>query len=309
MNEPRYCMKKLFLILVFFTSISCFKEVAIDIPRHEPLPVVNSIFFSDSKIALTLGKTQPILENGNVTIENGLIKLYEDEMLKDTMYLVGSSFSSSIIAKAGKSYKVEIETPDFSTLYSKDRLPNYPRLSFLNYKDSVYIGEEGDLFSQASITIDDEPDYDNFYELIMFMKAETEDDIYNSNIGYLLYDSVNNDIVFQNEGLLNYYPYNLLFSDELFDGKKQTLRINFTMSNTGFIGAHKNDVVNLIMHLRHVSKNYYEYNKTLTLHYENQFGDIWDGVGEPVPMFTNIENGYGIFAGYSEVTDTIYKER
>ena len=41
------------------------------------------------------------------------------------------------------------------------------------------------------------------------------------------------------------------------------------------------------------------------LHFENQIGDIWDGTGNPVNLYSNVENGYGIFAGYSENTDTV----
>ena len=63
----------------------------------------------------------------------------------------------------------------------------------------------------------------------------------------------------------------------------------------------------MTVHFRSVSKNYYNYGKALVIHTNNQEGDIWNGCASPVPMITNIENGFGIFAGYSTDTVTISK--
>lgn len=60
------------------------------------------------------------------------------------------------------------------------------------------------------------------------------------------------------------------------------------------------------------SFHYYKYKSTMDKHLFNQGGWMYDEMllidgGNPVEMYSNVENGYGIFAGYIsnviEVTD------
>ena len=65
------------------------------------------------------------------------------------------------------------------------------------------------------------------------------------------------------------------------------------------------------MHLSSLSEDLYQYLKSYYHHnavkpkfYEFWLEDIFDRT-EPVPVYTNIENGYGIFGGYSTSVDSI----
>ncbi len=308
-------MKKIILLLLILVISSCYKEVKIDIPEQNILPVVNSIFQTDSVISLDIRKTQTILENKPTEITDAVVTLFEDGQVREVLEFQGDLFTSNTIAKVNVEYAIEIEIPGFETVTAKEKLVDFPKVFSSSYSDSVYIGDEGDLFSQATIEIENTADND-YFELNMFLRildaeqSEHEEDFFNRSIGSILYfDPILNDIVIQNEGLLSYVPSILVFSDELMPEGKYTLRVNYRPFNSNIYSDNPDADIVLVMKLRKVSKNYYEYKKTLIRHIETQFGDIWDGVGEPVPLFTNIENGYGIFAGYSEVTDTIYKER
>ena len=96
---------------------------------------------------------------------------------------------------------------------------------------------------------------------------------------------------------LSYFPSSFYFSDNLINGILYELKIPYPPMET--------------LDFRTVSKNYYLFRKYWTKHYSNQQNDNnvssvndWDifpllFMGEPIEMFTNIENGYGIFAGYS----------
>ena len=90
--------------------------------------------------------------------------------------------------------------------------------------------------------------------------------------------------------------YNILLSDELFDGKNVRLKLYSEYSDYD---------TELYIYFRSVSRTYYQYKKKLLRHIENQYSNIWSGTGNPVTLFSNIENGYGIFAGYCEQVDTI----
>jgi hypothetical protein len=65
--------------------------------------------------------------------------------------------------------------------------------------------------------------------------------------------------------------------------------------------------IHFILRFRAVSKNYYQFKNDFHQHLESGYYDIWDGTGEVVRLNGNIQNGYGIFAGYSEVIDTLQK--
>ncbi len=56
----------------------------------------------------------------------------------------------------------------------------------------------------------------------------------------------------------------------------------------------------LSIYLRGISTNYYQYKKSHYKHVYNQEPDLWEGGETPTPMYSNISNGYGIFAAFAE---------
>ncbi|VAW16123.1 hypothetical protein MNBD_BACTEROID03-1287 [hydrothermal vent metagenome] len=303
-------MKKYFIVL-FVVNIGCYKEVQVDIPKQQTVPVVSSLFQPDSVIALTLSTTQPIFEDNDTEITDALVRLYQSDDIVDTLHFKNGSFISDLRPANGEAYKLKIDIPGFKTLLASDKMPEAPNLISASFKDSVYTDSEGEFMSQATITISDIPNRTNYYELRLkqiYRDSATvgfATEIYDSAAMPVIYDFESNDIVIQNEGQLGFWSFtNPVFSDKLFNGKVYTMKINYK-SLWLLSGSNNSD---LIIILRSVSKDYYTYKKSLTAHIESQWSDVWDGVVEPSAMFTNIENGYGIFAGYSQVTDTIYKE-
>jgi hypothetical protein len=57
----------------------------------------------------------------------------------------------------------------------------------------------------------------------------------------------------------------------------------------------------LLTELRSISKEYYDYQTSLN-EYWNADGNPF---AQPVQVFTNIENGFGIFAGFGKSSDTL----
>lgn len=130
----------------------------------------------------------------------------------------------------------------------------------------------------------------------MQFKKNGEEGIYRS------YHTFSSDPVIKSEGLMDYEPNSILLSDELINGKSYKLKINYAPPFRPDEPNYK-----LIIQLRSVSEQYYKYSKSLSIHKFYQESSIWNGMGTPVPMSSNIEGGYGIFAAYSVTTDTIFK--
>lgn len=297
------------LILISLLFIGCEKEISIDVLEPPSSVVVNSLFSNDSVLRISLGRTYGILEpkeKNNVAAD---IELYEKDKLIDTLTLNGNNFESKQIPSEAKNYRISIKLNDGSIVSAQDYVPSAPQVISSTYRDSVFVGDEGDIFSQVSLEIMDSGEQTNFYEVNLVLKViDNENDLpdYLKETD-LFFEPINNDLVLLNEGLLSYYPNFLLFTDELFNGKNYELNISFRPENISFYGNNSNQNVGLVMEFRNVSENYYHYKRGLLQHVFNQDGDVWDGTGEPVQLFTNITNGYGIFAGYSQSTDTIYK--
>lgn len=295
------------LFLLMFTS-SCIKEVDVNIPNQEILPVVNCIIKSDSIIKLEINSTQPIFENGNTILSDAFILLYSEDVVIDTLLNNGENiFVSTQRTQVNKKYSIEADVDGFDLLTAFDVIPEATQIRPLFYRDSVTRDVDGDLISQARIEIIDTDSERNFFELDLnaLVFNESTDEFERIDV----YFDTNNDLVLESSGLLNSYPDTVVFTDDLFNMETYTMNINYGGIYYLFdIGLEQISFYDLIIEVRSVSENYYNYKKTLITHQETQEADVWYGVGEPLNVFSNIDNGYGIFAGFSQVTDTIYKQ-
>ena len=280
----------------------------VNIPDQEILPVVNCIIKSDSIIKLEINSTQPIFENGNTILSDAFILLYSEDKVIDTLLNNGENlFISTQRTQVNKKYSIEADVNGFDLLTASDMIPEATQIRPLYYRDSVTRDVDGDLISQALIEIIDTDPERNFFELdlnVLVFSGSTD--------GFEridVYFDTNNDLVLESSGLLGSYPDTVVFTDDLFNMETYTMNINYGGIYFLFdTGLEQISFYDLIIEVRSVSENYYNYKKTLIAHQEIQEADVWYGVGEPLNVFSNIDNGYGIFAGFSRVTDTIHKQ-
>ena len=88
----------------------------------------------------------------------------------------------------------------------------------------------------------------------------------------------------------------ILFSDEIFNGKTYTF--NFEIDNSFYKGYDKHELIFL---LKHLTEAQYKHQVSRELQNWNDGNPF----AEPVPVYNNIENGFGIFAGYSVDSKTV----
>ncbi|OQY03927.1 MAG: hypothetical protein B6I20_04105, partial [Bacteroidetes bacterium 4572_117] len=102
-------------------------------------------------------------------------------------------------------------------------------------------------------------------------------------------------------------PFYLPFNDKKINGKTIRLDIfhNAPIWDDGAI--HMGDYT-LQIYLRSVTEEYYKYHTTLLQHLYKQQEDIIFGMAEPINAYSNIENGYGVFAGFNEDVVEMYIE-
>lgn len=275
-------------MLIFFQN--CTKTIEVELPPHDSKPVVNCLFTSDSLMNLRLSQSASIFETLPPAIESAEVKLYEEGVFKEYMVFNNDEYESTFFPAANKNYRVEINTPGLDEVYAEDYIPFAPNLLSASFVDSVYVDEEGDFFSYATIEFKDESLTKNYYELELLRRSFLLDS--QDTINDPIYYKVNNSSLL-NEGFYYCSSGSMVFSDDIFNNQKYTLTVNYITTNFG-------EFVNLLVILRAVSKDYYDYKKSLAIHLASQENDIWDGIVEPSQVISNINGGYGIFAGYSE---------
>jgi len=285
-----------YLFFILFLLTSCTKEVVIDLPDHEGKTVINSIFSPDTLLCVHVSRSRVIIDTFFIQETAPVVVLKYAEKT-DTLQSTGNGYYMSLnhVPQVQTRYTIEVSSTEYGKATASDKIPEEIPFEVINYMQEAGIDVEGCNFSSITIRFNEPPGEKNYYEI----KA-----VHESNPGgKLRYEKLclwSNDAVIKNEGYVNEVYDNLIFSDELINGKSHTLAFNFY-----HFFDEKNVASRFFIHFRSVSENYFFYKKKLMLHFENQFGDIWYGTGNPVNLYSNVENGYGIFAGYSVDRDTV----
>lgn len=303
------------LILVLLAT-SC-KKIRDDLlPESKSKLYCQSIINTDSAIRVHVGRTMGILSKDPSYINDAIVMLYSNSILLDTLINENNgTYSSNILPAPGDSYKIEVikdsekltgnaTVPDSTPLYE-------PKMEFPTGYDAV----NQQYFGELTFTIDDNPDVDNFYEVIIYTKrydnlTNTYRYSYKNDPFYVLIP----DKIVQNEGDWDYSPTTIFFSDKLFNGKKQQLAFSiaggYMMPDGIWISPFGEDGYIL---LRSISMEYYLYRKYYTRHSYNASINS-DGIqnllftGEPLDMYTNVEGGLGVVAAYSSTTSKIERK-
>lgn len=292
-------MRILFIIILLSFAFSCVKEVAYETDHSQKL-VLNSIFSPDSVISLGFSQSNIITAQSGFGLTPLNVRLWRDnELLIDSM-LITDRLVTDIYPQANSCYKVEAKSIALGNITAIDTIPYAVIIQSAELKFPAGVDEFGTYWGEAAISFIDPKGISNYYEIL----------VYNDNESYWSdsYDYEVTDPVVLNEGDIDYIPTSCFFSDELIDGEKYTLHLK------GSCGSQEGDdgIVpsgNYFVELRSVSKAYYHYRKYYTRHKFNQQveGDFMDVIykGEPQTMYSNIDNGYGIFAAYQRSIATL----
>lgn len=294
-----FCLNCLVLLL-----FGCTKEINIELPVKEPKIVVNSLFSDDTQVSVFIFKTRTPFDEKEFLIENANVLLYTGNTTDTLQYMGEGIYTSNLLSKVNTEYQLEVKANGFEKVTTRDYIPNQiPQPVISSFKDSIGVDEEGYYYSQFTISFIDNANEKNYYE-VFIEHLLFEDEIWSRNC-------FSKDLIIAYEGLNNYHPNTIIFSDDFINGIEKELSINYypvTYGNpTGGQGELVDTNYKVIVHFRSISESYYKYKKRLVVHLAGQEFDFWAGSGEPVQMFSNVEGGYGIFAGYTEKVDTIQK--
>ena len=272
-----------FILYAFIVcQVSCTKEIPFLSDESSDKFVLNSLFSPGNGLIIYLDKTNSILSPPSKNSFNTETRFYEDGICIDSIISIDSVIVLSKNVQLNSVYKIEITFKDENiTLSAVDSVPEKVLVSDAQYEYPVYEDETNTRFGQLSFYFQDETGRRNYYEIA-----------FQSGHRYINTFNVNSPVVSVNtEKDPVYFPV-LLFTDEKFQDSEMHFEV-FMESQ-----------VNPTIILRNVSFNYYMYKSLLYPHLFNQNIDrenVYELFkGDPFDLYSNVTNGLGIFAAYSE---------
>lgn len=285
------------IISLLLLVTSCTKEIPFSPTVEISRMVLNALLIPDSAFQVQLSSTKPITGTSDrIPIATAVIKLYiNGTYIEDLSNSGNGIYRSSINPSENKNYVLEVSEKNYPVINTDEKIPSPVALTAATFRyignvynpEYMYDRKSG----EASISFIDPPKEKNYYEIVFNYS--------NDHQYFTPFELYFNDPVILNEGDVEYHPTSFFFSDQLFNGQEYTF--------TTKLPYYQKDTVKgfpVFVSFRSISYNYYKYRKTWTRHLQNQnsglnhFNDIFRG--EPIDMYSNVNNGFGIFAGFSQ---------
>lgn len=285
----------LFLIICLTLGwVSCEKVIDISIPAKDRKIVVNGLVTQDQKIRVNLSQSLSVLEkDSTLQISGAIVNLYSGTNLIGKFQQDSAGFYSlpGFLPTAGDSYRL---TASYGALKPVEAIASLPAVVPIISVDTATIyGPYGPQDLQVSVTFKDPPGVHNIYSLGADM-IYTEFDYYTmTNTGKKVtqkaYIYGNNSDQFVKDETTNFNG-SLYFDDLLFAGLTKT--VTFDVQTYTSWAA---DTIWLDIKLEQLDPSYFMYILSYNAYQQAHNNPL----SEPVQVYTNVKDGFGIFSGLS----------
>ncbi|MBW8688061.1 DUF4249 domain-containing protein [Chitinophaga rhizophila] len=269
------------VLVIAFTA--CRKESRIDIPYQGDKIVLNSLIQPDSLIYFRITRSKPVKEYQNLQfpeIKGADITLLENgkrlpapvwKVINGKGYYVSQAF-----AQAGKQYAVRVAYDGLTSVLAADSTPGHPEIS--------------DAFAQKTanrvrFTLRDNAAERNYYRIRVY-NADTVNGIVTpmkrDTVKFRLDPSFNNNFF---DVIGNTYYSEVLLKDDRISGKE----VQFVLQTNKQVTASY-----MMVEVSNLTESAYKYlDNTFAQRLENRL----EFSLQPVDIYSNVTNGYGIIAG------------
>lgn len=288
--------KSLFLILLILSALSCEKTMFLDIDEDNRKIVMNGIMTPDYGLWLNLSSsispTHPPV-SGFEPIRNGKVSYYNQDTLINTIYenSLGNYYDTNYLPRIGKPYKIVVEVPGLPQATSIATIPDPVPIN--DFNTDIVVRSEGDVYNGfynevdffINFTMNDPGPTKNYYMLGVYylkegryraLRADTED----LNVNIYIKDGVNI----------------LAWDDQEFNGQMGEFTVFFRLMEPDGFGTR------FRFHLYSIEESYFKYLKSYSQNFTVLNEDVF--LFEAVPVYSNIEGGYGIVAAVSSDVKT-----
>lgn len=309
---------KLRHILLFapLLGLGCERELEYAVQSPNATLVVNSIFAQDSTWQVEVSTTANPGDGGRISsLKDAYVTILEDgvriaDMVLDSMdarpgflgELEGGRTNTvklyfqrtiSSVGRAGRNYELRVSHPRFPTVYSTAQIPRQPRVRLNTAASQSAVLIDGKQMTPIDFQILDDAS-ENYYAIEVWASKADGSVPYSRQTFYSQNKVLEENLVVTSGSESNdeYHAYTpdrgVFFSNGKFKGRGASFRIfvdnNFSMP-----------MDRLSVRVLRLSRELYEF----TTSYQKQLVNQSNPFAEPAQVFSNIQNGSGIFAGYS----------
>ncbi|MFC0877815.1 DUF4249 family protein [Saccharicrinis sp. FJH2] len=314
MNLKKYYL--IALMLLGLLSASCRKLVTDELPDMEARPVINSFFRSDEPIKIQLSLTSGFNYEELKLIDSALVYLEENGTIKDTLTCFGDGiYTSDFIPVANNRYRCLANYKDMAVAVAECRMPVKQEIISITQVDNAGIDKEGISYPAIHLEFTNDPSELLYFEVVVKLIREYNNYVWNEENGNL---DKSTDTLIDIPALINITDPLILneglplpvFSNELIEGSSYTMTLNYTTGSYSEDNTGKHThLYPVVVELRSISYEYYRFVKQLYLYEQGRYPNVFGDVLRSFRLYSNVENGYGIFAAYSTcISDTIIPE-
>jgi Domain of unknown function (DUF4249) len=306
--------------VIGITSCETDSDLVIDaLPRSI---VVQGVLDEDKPMRVKLSYSHPVTGTGTTTfISDATVAIHDtkgnvfpltfvDENAENgndnLVYYVGAADAKPV---AGEQYQLTATAPGVPVATTTATIPHAPALLDVRFAsrslevikrkdENFYLG-----FAPIHVQFRDEPGV-NYYEIAVLQeRAYSRPDgslqtaWYETNV-YSYNETLNSRDINDDGSKSTFRPLaNLIFSDETFNGREIGFDVLAELSSVRLGPSSAYPVMGKYMvELRHVSRDYFLYKRSLT-----KFIEVGESpFSEPVQVFSNVNDGFGILAGYAK---------
>ena len=286
---------KIVFVLLVTSLSSCELIVDVDVPYDKDKLVTNALQRPDSTWIVDLTRTNFILSHNEdfyFPVDQAEVVIQNADGTTERLVLSAPGtgrFRGSSYPQPGQTYKITITPIGLDGVEAEMTMPTVIPIVNVEW-DSTDV-DNTRFYSDVpfKVTFKDPPGVKNFYEVLVFtytfetycMGPGPEDCVSDTVARVATLRITDAGITSKNERTSR-------FSDQIFDGQTYTASFNTQLVQWGQM-----PIIKVELWFATVSEEYFKYKETQTL----QLDVMGDPFAQPVPVFSNISNGFGIFAG------------
>jgi hypothetical protein len=282
--------KRICIIFLSFAASSCTKLVTDQFPEHDPVPVLNATLIAGQAINLNLSFSSKVDSTDYIYVESATVSLFTEGLFLEMLEYSGNgNYIAEHVVQEEVNYSCEIVIEGYDTIRASTFVPAKSSIKSLKHTSNAGYTSEGVRYPSLNVAFRNDTCNLQYYELSI---KGIEND---SSLGKIFLINITDPIIL-NEGIAE-----AVFSNEIIEDSICQMHLNF---HGGHASRSRGEpriytIYPLQIELRSISKEYYLFRKSYYLYQDGRWGD---GIITPMgssSIYSNVENGYGIFSAYS----------
>ena len=291
-------------ILLAFLATGCKSVVDVDVPEQPPALALYGFIHPDSPIQVDVYRTAGIDELATteaLRITDAQVTVVNQGEENELIYSAENGYTGSPLPIPGQTYRIEVSRPGFATIHAKSTVPARPRVTVHTRKV-----EQDEQFTRFEVTLSlEDPAGEHYYRIGCYAFIPP---------GQRTQDREWHEVWFSTADLtLRANPADV--GGQPLEQESQGVVGAVYVGDVAFKGATKQFVLRMDIReddlplraelvVTSMGSDYFKYHRDLELQKRN----TEDPFAEPVPLFSNVRNGEGVFGSYANtVTQILFR--